>query len=132
MHSSASSSGEKLPGTTPSSSAATASGSVAGGRAPDSASRLSTSASSASIGKAGTRLQRMPSGRTIDERGSHIPKDDRVKDELKTIEEAKEMRMFLEKYGGAKLREVFWDMVKVRMLRRVRNSLMAFAADSRR
>lgn len=61
----------------------------------------------------GPRLQRMPSGRTIDERGSHIPKDDRVKDELKTIEEAKEMRMFLEKYGGAKLREIFWDMVKV-------------------
>lgn len=58
-------------------------------------------------------LQRHPSrSQTIDEHGSHIPKDDKVKDELKTMEEAKEMREFLEKYGGEKLREMFWDMVK--------------------
>ena len=35
-----------------------------------------------------------------------------MQDELQTIEEAKEMREFLEKYGGEKLRTIFWDMVK--------------------
>lgn len=61
----------------------------------------------------GKPLQRQPSNiRAIDERGNHIPRDDRVKDELKTLEEAKEMREFLERYGGARLREIFWDMVK--------------------
>jgi hypothetical protein len=58
-------------------------------------------------------LQRQLSNvRQIDERGSHIPKDDRVKDELKTLEEAKEMREFLERYGGQRLRQIFWEMVK--------------------
>ncbi|UZJ56071.1 hypothetical protein CBS101457_005391 [Exobasidium rhododendri] len=58
-------------------------------------------------------LQRHPSrGRQIDDRSGNIPKDDKVKDELKTMEEAKEMREFLEKYGGERLREVFWDIVK--------------------
>lgn len=61
----------------------------------------------------GKPLQRQSSSvRQIDERGSHIPKDDRVKDELKTLEEAKEMREFLERYGGERLRQIFWEMVK--------------------
>ncbi|CEH11734.1 Phosphatidylinositol transfer protein PDR16 and related proteins [Ceraceosorus bombacis] len=44
--------------------------------------------------------------------GSKIPRDDGVKDELKTLEEAKEMRTFLDRYGGERLRTVFWEMVK--------------------
>jgi CRAL/TRIO, N-terminal domain len=40
--------------------------------------------------------------------GKHIPRDDRAKDNLRLIEEAKEMRIFLDRYGGERLREVFW------------------------
>lgn len=70
----------------------------------------SSTTTDASYGKP---LQRQSSSvRQIDERGSHIPKDDRVKDELKTLEEAKEMREFLERYGGERLRQIFWEMVK--------------------
>ncbi len=58
--------------------------------------------------------------------GKHIPKDDAAKSNLRVIEEAKEMKVFLERYGGAKLREVFWrglvkgehpDAVMLRFLR---------------
>ncbi|KDN47158.1 hypothetical protein K437DRAFT_255949 [Tilletiaria anomala UBC 951] len=58
--------------------------------------------------------------------GAHIPRDDAAKDTLRMIEEAKEMRIFLDRYGGAKLREVFWrglvkgehpDAVMLRFLR---------------
>jgi hypothetical protein len=96
MPSPSSSSHSKQAGTSPSKEASTSSA-------------LPRSASSQSH----KPLQRHPSrSQTIDEHGSHIPKDDKVKDELKTMEEAKEMREFLEKYGGEKLREMFWDMVK--------------------
>lgn len=58
------------------------------------------------------RAQGLPEARGAD-LGKAIPKDDGVKDELKTLEEAKEMRSFLDKYGGERLRQVFWEMVKV-------------------
>lgn len=73
----------------------------------------SISAGASTDASYGKPLQRHSSSvRQIDERGSHIPKDDRVKDELKTLEEAKEMREFLEKYGGERLRQIFWEIVK--------------------
>lgn len=79
----------------------------------NSASRAGGSSSTTTDASYGKPLQRQSSNvRQIDERGSHIPKDDRVKDELKTLEEAKEMREFLERYGGEKLRQIFWEMVK--------------------
>ena len=43
----------------------------------------------------------------------YFPRDDAAKDNLRLIEEAKEMRIFLDRYGGEKLRECFWrGMVK--------------------
>ncbi|CAO1637100.1 unnamed protein product [Sympodiomycopsis kandeliae] len=42
----------------------------------------------------------------------HIPKDDQVKLQMQGQHEAKEMRTFLAKYGGERLRKVFWQMVK--------------------
>ncbi|KAK0548893.1 hypothetical protein OC846_004304 [Tilletia horrida] len=49
---------------------------------------------------------------TIRNNGSHIAKDDRVKDQMRGAVEAKEMNLFLQKYGGAALRTVFWEIVK--------------------
>lgn len=45
--------------------------------------------------------------------GRSIPRDDRVKDQVRGLEEAKELRNFLIHHGGIKLKEVFWSMVKV-------------------
>ncbi|CAD6893129.1 unnamed protein product [Tilletia controversa] len=44
--------------------------------------------------------------------GSHIAKDDRVKDQMRGAVEAKEMNLFLQRYGGARLRTVFWEVIK--------------------
>lgn len=52
------------------------------------------------------------SSQSVSASGSHIPKDDAVKAQIQGLQEAKEMRAFLEKYGGQRLREVFWQMVK--------------------
>lgn len=40
------------------------------------------------------------------------PKDDAVKAQVQGQQELKEMRNFLHKYGGQRLRKVFWQMVK--------------------
>lgn len=40
------------------------------------------------------------------------PKDDAVKAQVQGQQELKEMRDFLHKYGGQRLRKVFWQMVK--------------------
>ncbi|KAL9937699.1 hypothetical protein V8E36_003244 [Tilletia maclaganii] len=44
--------------------------------------------------------------------GSHIAKDDRIKDQMRGAVEAKEMNLFLQRHGGARLRKVFWEIVK--------------------
>ncbi|KAE8224112.1 hypothetical protein CF319_g2941 [Tilletia indica] len=49
---------------------------------------------------------------TIKNNGSHIAKDDRVKDQMRGAVEAKEMNLFLQRYGGARLRTVFWEIIK--------------------
>lgn len=41
-----------------------------------------------------------------------IPKDDKLKEHLRHIEESKEMQAFLLKHGGAALRREFWAIVK--------------------
>lgn len=41
-----------------------------------------------------------------------IPKDDRLKEHLRHLEESKEMQSFLLKHGGAALRREFWVIVK--------------------
>jgi hypothetical protein len=61
-------------------------------------------------GSSDTAARSEPNGANL---GRHIPRDDGVKDELKTLEEAKEMRVFLARYGGERLRSVFWEMTKV-------------------
>ncbi|CAO1631730.1 unnamed protein product [Parajaminaea phylloscopi] len=44
--------------------------------------------------------------------GSHIPKDDAIKAQVQELQESKEMRIFIARYGGERLRQVFWQMVK--------------------
>ncbi|KAJ9474590.1 putative Phosphatidylinositol transfer protein CSR1 (putative) [Pseudozyma hubeiensis] len=41
-----------------------------------------------------------------------IPKDDKLKEHLRHLEESKDMQAFLLKYGGAALRREFWAIVK--------------------
>ena len=43
---------------------------------------------------------------------NNIPKDDKLKEHLRHLEESKEMREFLLKHGGAALRREFWAIVK--------------------
>lgn len=43
---------------------------------------------------------------------SQIPKDDAVSAQVQALHESKEMRIFLARYGGQRLRKVFWQMVK--------------------
>ncbi|GAK66304.1 phosphatidylinositol transporter protein [Moesziomyces antarcticus] len=43
---------------------------------------------------------------------SAIPKDDRLKEHLRHLEESKEMQAFLLQHGGAALRREFWAIVK--------------------
>ena len=72
--------------------------------AADAASSSSRAANAAQISGGG--------GHTVSASGSHIPRDDGAKAHVQGQHEAKEMRNFLHKYGGQRLRKVFWQMVK--------------------
>ncbi|PWN28865.1 hypothetical protein BDZ90DRAFT_278276 [Jaminaea rosea] len=69
-------------------------------------------AAASSSSSTGVASSTTPTQHTVSASGSHIPKDDQAKAHVQGQHEAKEMRNFLHKYGGQRLRKVFWQMVK--------------------